>query len=99
MSQFKEETIRKVADLSRLELSDQEVKAYTTQIASVLEYVGKLNELNTANVEPMTSPLDHEVFFNNDQMVKGLGAEKMLESAPEAIYENYKVPQVIGGSH
>ncbi len=98
MTQFNEATTRKVADLARLELSDAEVTAFTNQIGSILKYVDKLSELNTENVEPMTNSLEQEIPMSDDVLTPGPGTEKMLAPAPEAIYENYKVPQVIGGS-
>ena len=45
--------VRRVALLSRLELSDEEVAQFSTQLSDIVEYIEKLNELNTDNVQPL----------------------------------------------
>ena len=95
---FDQDTIRKVADLARLELSATEVEKYTGQVASILGYVEKLNELDTTNVEPLTHPLDLTTPLREDRVAKPLGDESVLASAPDALYDSYKVPQVLGGA-
>jgi aspartyl-tRNA(Asn)/glutamyl-tRNA(Gln) amidotransferase subunit C len=47
----------RVAQLAYLELSEQELETYRAQIDEILEYIGKLNELDTADVEPMAQVL------------------------------------------
>ena len=50
---FTEKDVRYVADLAHLELTDEEVKKYLPQLDSILQYVEKLNELDTTEIEPM----------------------------------------------
>ena len=94
---FSEADIRKVAELARLELSSAEITKFTSQIEKILGYVCKLEELDTKGIEPMSHPLSLETPLRVDEAVPSPGAEKMLASAPEQIYNNYKVPQVMGG--
>lgn len=47
------EDVLRVAELAHLELTPDEVEMYRAQLDSILSYIGKLNELNTANVQPM----------------------------------------------
>lgn len=47
------EDVLRVAELAHLELTEAEVEMYRAQLDSILEYIGKLNELDTASVEPM----------------------------------------------
>ena len=51
------EDVVRVADLAYLDLSETELETYRAQIDEILEYISKLNELNTANVEPMAQVL------------------------------------------
>ena len=51
------EDVIRVADLAYLELSESELETYRAQIDEILEYIGKLNELDTANVAPMAQVL------------------------------------------
>ena len=53
------EDVQRVAELAYLDLSEAELEMYRTQIDEILEYIGKLNELDTAGVEPMV-PLRNE---------------------------------------
>ena len=51
------EDVLRVAELGCLELSEAELETYRAQIDEILEYIGKLNELNTTNVQPMAQVL------------------------------------------
>ncbi len=93
---FDENTVKKVADLARLQLSSEEVQAFSKQLGSILGYIEKLNQLDTSKVEPMTNGLDIPTPRRADEERKNPGVEKMLSVAPESIYDNYKVPQVLG---
>ena len=60
------EDVLRVAELAYLDLSETEIETYRAQIDEILEYIGKLNELDTAKVEPMAQvrapePVDHLV--------------------------------------
>ncbi|PYT75032.1 MAG: Asp-tRNA(Asn)/Glu-tRNA(Gln) amidotransferase GatCAB subunit C [Acidobacteria bacterium] len=54
------EDVLRVAELAYLDLSDTELETYRAQIDEILEYIGKLNELDTANVEPMAQVLSDD---------------------------------------
>lgn len=90
-----EEAVRHVATLSRLQLSDAEVKHYTEQLAKILEHVEQLKKVDTANVEPMiTATLTGNV-FRPDEVRPSLAREDALHSAPDHDDEYFRVPQVI----
>lgn len=95
--QFTEDDVRKVAALARLELTSEEVTRFAGQLGNILGYIQKLGELDTKNVEPMTTPHKMETPLREDVAQKSPGAEAMLACAPEHLYDNYKVPQVLGG--
>ncbi|MGE4233888.1 MAG: Asp-tRNA(Asn)/Glu-tRNA(Gln) amidotransferase subunit GatC [Bacteriovoracia bacterium] len=91
------ETTKKLADLARLELNDErEIEKITSQISRVLEYVKKLSEIDTSNVEPLANPRDMSARLREDQIVSFDGAS-VVKCAPEVMYDNFKVPQVISG--
>jgi len=96
---FSEETVKKVADLARLQLSAEEVTKFTHQVGEILKYIEKLNTLDTTNVEPLSHALDLTSSLRSDEARPSPGADAMTESAPESLYENYKVPQVMGGQN
>ncbi|MEW6057270.1 MAG: Asp-tRNA(Asn)/Glu-tRNA(Gln) amidotransferase subunit GatC [Bdellovibrionota bacterium] len=95
-AKFQEETVRKVADLARLQLTEAELGQFTAQLGNILGYIEKLNQLDTSKVEPMTHALDLATPTRPDVVQPSTGAQAITESAPESLYENYKVPQVLG---
>jgi aspartyl-tRNA(Asn)/glutamyl-tRNA(Gln) amidotransferase subunit C len=97
MKKLEPETIHKVADLARLHLSDDEVVKFSSQMEQVLNYIEKLNGLETSSVEPMTHPLELTTALRPDETRPSLGAEALLASAPEHLYDSFKVPQVMSG--
>src|SRR5713226_8006854 len=54
MMKISREDVLKVAALANLELTDAEVETYRGQLDDILTYIGKLNEIDTTNIEPMT---------------------------------------------
>ena len=96
---FGEDTVRKVAELARLSLTDAEVKLFAGQLGQVLSYIDKLSAVDTRNVEPLTHPLELETALRDDEPRPSPGAEIMTALAPEHLYENFKIPQVIGGGN
>ena len=90
-----QEQVRKVAKLSRLELTDQEVQEFTGQLGAILEYVEKMNELDTNNVEPLAHCLPISNIFRQDSIIKSLGTEKTLSNAPDRDESFFKVPKIL----
>ena len=90
--------VKKVAKLSRLELSEAEVEEFTGQLSAILEYVEKMNELDTANVEPLAHCLPISNVFRRDSVKESLGTEKALSNAPQRDGEFFKVPKILDDS-
>lgn len=90
--------VKKVAKLSRLQLSDAEVDEFTHQLSVVLGYMEKLNELDTTNVEPLAHCLPITNVFREDKVKKSLGTEKTLANAPQRDGDFFKVPKILDDS-
>lgn len=90
--------VRKVAKLSRLELTEAEVEEFTGQLSAILEYVEKMNELDTDNVEPLAHCLPVSNVFRADQVKESLGTAKALANAPQQDGEFFKVPKILDES-
>lgn len=84
-----------VAKLARLELSEQEQEKFTDQLSNILTYVEKLNELDTAGVEPTSHVLDIKNVMRNDVPAASLPQERALANAPDKAAGHYKVPKII----
>ena len=93
-----EPQVRKVAKLARLELTDAEVQEFTGQLSAILEYVEKMNELDTGNVEPLAHCLPVSNVFRKDCVKESLGTEKALANAPQRDGEFFKVPKILDES-
>ena len=94
-----EQQVRKVAKLSRLDLSDDEIAAFTGQLSAILEYVEKMDELDTANVEPLAHCLPVSNCFRADEVRESLGTERTLANAPQRDDEYFKVPKILDDSN
>lgn len=90
--------VRKVAKLSRLELTEAEVEEFTGQLSAILDYVEKMNELDTANVEPLAHCLPISNVFRQDCVKESLGTEKTLGNAPQRDGGFFKVPKILDDS-
>jgi len=93
-----EQKVRAVAKLSRLDLTDDEVAAFSRQLSAILEYVEKLNELDTTNVEPLAHCLPISNIFREDKIKESLGVEKTLANAPQRDGDFFKVPKILDDS-
>jgi aspartyl-tRNA(Asn)/glutamyl-tRNA(Gln) amidotransferase subunit C len=91
-----EDDVRKLALLARLELTDEEVAVLGPQLESILGFVEKLSELDTTDVEPMTTALSVENRWREDRTVPGLSTADALRNAPASDDECFLVPPVLG---
>jgi aspartyl-tRNA(Asn)/glutamyl-tRNA(Gln) amidotransferase subunit C len=87
--------VEHVARLARLDLSDMEKEQLTAQLSGILTYVEKLNELDTAGVEPTSHVLDINNVMREDAPAESLPQELALANAPEKSAGHYKVPKII----
>jgi len=85
----------KVAVLARLEVTQEETEIFTDQLGNILDYIEKLNELDTDNVEPTSHVLDISTPLREDKVVNWLTIEEVLQNAPESEDDFFVVPQVI----
>ncbi len=90
--------VKKVAKLSRLDLTDAEITEFTGQLSAILGYVEKLNELNTDNVEPLAHCLAISNVFRDDVAKESLGTQKTLANAPQRDGDFFKVPKILDDS-
>jgi len=93
------EDVLRVAELAYLDLGDSELETYRAQIDEILEYIGKLSELDTANVEPMAQVLTDDqtadATLRDDVEVPCHAAAEVLKQAPDPEPPYFRVPKVI----
>ena len=90
-----EAQVRKVAKLARLDLSEAEIEEFAGQLSAILDYVARMNELNTDGVEAMAHCLPINNVFRDDVVKESLGTEKTLANAPQRDGAFFKVPKIL----
>lgn len=91
-----DETIEYVGILAKLELSGEEKKQAKKDLGQMLDYVDKLEELDTEGIEPMTHIFPLENVFREDEVKNGDMRTEILLNAPEKTEDNFVVPKTIG---
>ena len=84
-----------VAELARLSLGPEEIEVFTRQLNDILAYVSKLQELDTAGVEPLAHVIPMFNVFREDVVKEGLARETALENAPAREEGTFVVPRII----
>ena len=87
--------VERVALLARLRLTAEERAQFTRQLDDILEYVDKLNELDTARIEPFTHALDPAHSLRDDAVTNQPDPEALLANAPERDGTFFKVPKIL----
>lgn len=90
--------VEKIALLANLELTGEEKERYTEQMSAIVDYFGKLNELDTRQVEPMSHSTlsgDPVLTQREDILVPSLSQEEALANAPQPGAGHFKVPRVL----
>lgn len=88
--------VEKTALLARLELSAEEAERMTAQLDTILSYVAKLDELDTAGVSVSAHSLEAINAFRDDEVRPSLPRETALVNAPQHNDEAFVVPKIIG---
>jgi aspartyl-tRNA(Asn)/glutamyl-tRNA(Gln) amidotransferase subunit C len=87
--------VKHIATLARLEFDDNEVEKFKDDMNDILNYIEKLNELDTKDVEPTSHALDIFTVTREDVVEPSLSNEDALRNAPESDNAHFKVPKVI----
>ena len=84
-----------VANLARIELSDEEKTTYQRQLGDVLKYFEKLQELEVDGVEPTAHAFPRHNVWDQDESKLGFSASEALKNAPQSRQDQVVVPKVI----
>jgi aspartyl-tRNA(Asn)/glutamyl-tRNA(Gln) amidotransferase subunit C len=84
-----------VANLARLDLGPEEIELFTRQLNDILAYVEKLQELDTAGVEPLAHVIPVCNVFREDTVRPGLDRETALDNGPAREEGTFVVPRII----
>jgi aspartyl-tRNA(Asn)/glutamyl-tRNA(Gln) amidotransferase subunit C len=89
------ETVRKVAKLAALDLSDKELDQVAPRLSSIIDWIEQLNEVDTDNVEPLANVANIELRLRPDEITDGGYPDKVLANAPEKTQGFFVVPKIV----
>lgn len=89
------EAVERVAHLSRLEFTEEDLTEQFAQLQSIIEMMDSLSEIDTEGVAPLNHVMDIENVFREDTVHESMGAEKVLANAPEENENMFQVPKIV----
>ena len=95
MTKISSSDVRKVAQLARLELPDDQIEIYTAQIEEILSYVDQLQEIDTKNVSPTTRAVEVVNSMREDLVDVKCLREDILNQAPHREGDFFRVPKIL----
>lgn len=97
MATLSREDVLKLARLSRLKLSDDEVTEFQTEITEILGYVEQLSEVDTKGLEPTSQVTGLTNVMREDEVIDyGASQDELLKNAPAQDKKQFKVKRVLG---
>lgn len=96
MTQISRDDARHLAQLSSLQLSDDEADKLAADLGNILDYIEQLSELDTSGVEPTYQVTDLENVWRDDSVIESnISRKQLLALAPESAEDQVKVPKVL----
>ena len=101
MKKISKQEVQHIAYLSRLALTDEELELYSKQLEVILEYMDKLNNVDTTNVEPVSSiimlykNIEKKPYYREDVPKESDCKNEILQNAPQRVQNYFKVEKVI----
>jgi len=86
--------VEHIAQLARLELTDDEKNRYREQLSAILDHVAQLQKLDTASIQPMAGVFSAESHLRADESRPGLTPEALLKTAAQTGQNQFKIPPV-----
>jgi aspartyl-tRNA(Asn)/glutamyl-tRNA(Gln) amidotransferase subunit C len=87
--------IKHISKLARISVNEKKIDALSNDLSSIFKFIEQLNEINTNNVEPLSSILNEPLRLRKDEINDGKIREKILENSPQKNEEFFVVPKVI----
>jgi aspartyl-tRNA(Asn)/glutamyl-tRNA(Gln) amidotransferase subunit C len=90
-----ETTVRRIARLARIKITDEEAKSLEGELSQILNWVEQLDEIDTSSVEPMTRVVAQEMKQRPDKVTDGEIADDVVKNAPVTEDHYFVVPKVV----
>ena len=95
MNKISKSDVQKVAKLARLELPEDQVETYTSQLEEILSYVDQLQEIDTKNIPPTTRAVEVVNAMREDFVEVKSSREDILNQAPHREGDFFRVPKIL----
>tara|TARA_Y100001968_G_C18949164_1_gene522364 strand:- start:300 stop:587 length:288 start_codon:yes stop_codon:yes gene_type:complete len=95
MTKISSSDIRKVAHLARLELPEDQIETYTSQLEKILSYVDQLQAIDTKNIHPTTRAVEVVNAMRDDLVEVNSSREDILNQAPQREGDFFRVPKIL----
>lgn len=92
--EISKEEIKHIADLSMLNLSEEEIEGYTEDMKQIVEFANKINEVDTQSVEESAFASNEYNVFRKDEIRESFDRELLLSNAPSSNDESYTIPSM-----
>ena len=89
------DTVKHIAKLARISLDEKKINSLSKDLSSIMEFIGKLNELNTEKTVPLTSIINASLRSRKDEVSDEKIRDQILKNSPEKNEEFFVVPKVI----
>ncbi len=89
------DTVKKVSRLARIRLTDEEMENFPGEIDGIMNWIEQLAEVDTDNVQPLTSVVDMQMQMRKDEVTDGDCRDAVLANAPETTEGFFVVPKVV----
>ena len=95
MTKISSSDVRKVAQLARLELPEDQIDTYTEQLEEILSYIDQLREIDTVNIPPTTRAVEVINAMREDLVEVKCSREDLLNQAPHREGDFFRVPKIL----
>jgi len=86
--------VEHIADLARLNLTNLEKARYREQLSAILEYIARLQTLDTVDIPPTSSVLPSRSVLRDDEIIPGLTRDELFSNAPLIEQDQFRIPPV-----
>ncbi len=93
--EFSHDTVRSIADLARLELTDEEIAQYAGQLSHILDYFQHLEEVDTSHIKPTAMVLPVTNVLRVDEANPALAPEQVVANAADSMDDQFRVSAVL----
>ena len=93
--EFDKNSLLKLGKLSKIKIDDDKLSSLSKDLGSILNFIDKLQSLDTEEVDPTSNSLDQSLVMRDDIAIDKNSANEILENAPEKELDFFSVPKVI----